>query len=172
MGERDGFVRADWEYESRNPWLANMQDPHNDATYNYGYSYTLPSTNFVSARAGLTLANDLQLALFCDNLFDSHTVTNYTLGQTDGTYTPQPQMVAGHEVTPDGRTWLLHLRDGLRVIGLEVNLEIQAQAARIPVGAADEAPQPVDRHELAVVERWGMGPHPAAGGQKGRSGWP
>jgi iron complex outermembrane recepter protein len=89
MGERDGFVRADWEYESRNPWLANMQDPHNDATYNYGYSYTLPSTNFVSARAGLTLANDLQLALFCDNLFDSHTVTNYTLGQTDGTYTPQ-----------------------------------------------------------------------------------
>ena len=89
MGERDGFVRADWEYESRNPWLANMQDPHNDATYNYGYSYTLSSTNFVSARAGIGLANDWQLALFCDNLFDSHTVTNYTLGQTDGTFTPQ-----------------------------------------------------------------------------------
>ena len=26
---------------------------------------------------------------FCDNLFDSHTVNNYSLGQTDGTYTPQ-----------------------------------------------------------------------------------
>ena len=30
-----------------------------------------------------------QLAAFCDNLFDSHTVNNYALGQTDGTYTPQ-----------------------------------------------------------------------------------
>jgi hypothetical protein len=30
-----------------------------------------------------------QLAAFCDNLFDSRTVTNYALGQTDGTTTPQ-----------------------------------------------------------------------------------
>ncbi len=89
VGERDAFARVDWEYESRNPWLANMQDPNNNAVYNYGYSYTLPATNFVSARAGMSLGNDWQLALFCDNLLDSHTVTNYTLGQTDGTYTPQ-----------------------------------------------------------------------------------
>ena len=89
VGDRDAFVRADWEYESRNPWLANMQDPNNNATYNYGFSYTLPSTNFVSMRAGVTMSNDWQLALFCDNLLDSHTVTNYSLGQTDGTYTPQ-----------------------------------------------------------------------------------
>ena len=26
-----------------------------------------------------------QLAAFCDNLFNSRTVTNYALGQTDGT---------------------------------------------------------------------------------------
>ena len=32
---------------------------------------------------------EVQLAVFCDNLFDSHTVNNYSLGQTDGTYTPQ-----------------------------------------------------------------------------------
>ena len=30
-----------------------------------------------------------QLAAFCDNLFDSHTVNNYALGQTDGNPTPQ-----------------------------------------------------------------------------------
>ena len=87
--QRDAFVRADWEYESRNPWLANVQDPNNDATYNYGYSYTLPSTNFTSLRGGRELRPDWQLAAFCDNLFDSHTVNNYSLGQTDGTYTPQ-----------------------------------------------------------------------------------
>ena len=27
LGQRDAFVRADWEYESRNPWLAAVQDP-------------------------------------------------------------------------------------------------------------------------------------------------
>ncbi len=89
MGERDAFVRADWEFQSRNPWLASVQDPNNQATYNTGYSYTLASTTFVSARMGVSLANDLKVALFCDNLLDSHTVNNYALGQTDGTYTPQ-----------------------------------------------------------------------------------
>ncbi|MBS0377322.1 MAG: TonB-dependent receptor [Proteobacteria bacterium] len=88
LGQHDAFVRGDWEYEARNPWLAAVQDPHNDAQYNYGYSYTLPSTSFTQARAGVSLG-DWQLALFCDNLFDTHTVTNYSLGQTDGTYTPQ-----------------------------------------------------------------------------------
>jgi iron complex outermembrane recepter protein len=89
LGERDAFVRADWEYQSKNSWLAAVQDPNNNATYNYGFSYTLPATNFVSARAGVSLSGDWQLAAFCDNLFDSHTVNNYSLGQTDGTYTPQ-----------------------------------------------------------------------------------
>jgi len=88
LGQRDAFVRADWQYESRNEWLAAVQDPHNDGTYNFGYSYTLPSTSFTSLRGGVTFG-DWQLAAFCDNLFDSHTVNNYSLGQTDGTYTPQ-----------------------------------------------------------------------------------
>jgi hypothetical protein len=48
----------------------------------------LPSTSFTSLRGGVTFG-DWQLAAFCDNLFDSHTVNNYSLGQTDGTYTPQ-----------------------------------------------------------------------------------
>lgn len=88
LGQREAFVRADWEYQSRNPWLAGVQDPHNDAVYNFGYSYTLPATNFVSLRGGVNF-EAWQLALFCDNLLDSHTVNNYILGQTDGTYTPQ-----------------------------------------------------------------------------------
>ena len=69
-------------------WLAAVQDPRNDAEYNYGFSYTLPTTSFFQARAGMNFGI-WQLAAFCDNLFDSHTVTNYALGQTDGTVTPQ-----------------------------------------------------------------------------------
>jgi iron complex outermembrane receptor protein len=83
----DAFVRADWEYESRNPWLAAVQDPNNQAQYN-PYSYTLPSTSFTSVRTGVNIG-DWQVAAFCDNLFDSHTVINYSLGQTDGSTTPQ-----------------------------------------------------------------------------------
>ena len=37
-----------------------------------------------------------------------------TLYGTDGHYQPQPQMVAGHVVEPDGLTWTMTLRDGLR----------------------------------------------------------
>jgi hypothetical protein len=88
LGQRDAFVRADWEYQSRNTWLAAVQDPHNNGTYFLGYSYTLPSTSFTSVRGGVSFG-EWQLAAFCDNLFDSHTVNNYALGQTDGTYTPQ-----------------------------------------------------------------------------------
>ena len=85
--QHDAFVRADWEYESRNPWLAAVQDPNNQAQYN-PYSYTLPSTSFTSVRSGVNVG-DWQIAAFCDNLFDSHTVINYSLGQTDGSTTPQ-----------------------------------------------------------------------------------
>jgi iron complex outermembrane receptor protein len=88
LAQRDAFVRADWEYEARNPWLATVQDPNNQAQYNLGYSYTLPSTSFTSMRAGVNFG-DFQLAAFCDNLFDTHTVTNYSLGQNDGISTPQ-----------------------------------------------------------------------------------
>ena len=31
---------------SRNPWLAPVQDPNNNAQYNSGFSYTLPATSF------------------------------------------------------------------------------------------------------------------------------
>ncbi|MBV9696821.1 MAG: TonB-dependent receptor, partial [Gammaproteobacteria bacterium] len=82
VGQRDGFVRADWEWESRNPWLAAVQDPHNQAVYN-PFSYTPDATSFVSLRAGVTLG-DWLLSAFVDNVFDSHTVINYALAQPSG----------------------------------------------------------------------------------------
>jgi iron complex outermembrane recepter protein len=78
--EHDAFVRADWEYTSRNPWLAPVQDP-NSSQFNPN-SYTLPSTSFTSLRAGVKLGS-WQVSLFCDNLFDSHTVLNYAQVQLD-----------------------------------------------------------------------------------------
>ena len=102
----DSYVRADWEYEARNHWLAAVQDPNNNAQYNYGYSYTLPSTSFTSMRAGVNFG-EWQLAAFCDNLFDTHTVNNYALGQTDGTVTPQQNAYTFRPRTV-GLTFTLH----------------------------------------------------------------
>jgi len=80
VAERATFVRLDWEYTSRNPWLAAVQDP---ASVQYDANvYTLSPTHFASLRGGMTFG-DWQVALFCDNLFDSHTTINYELSQTD-----------------------------------------------------------------------------------------
>ncbi len=81
--EHDAFVRLDWEYTSRNPWLAPVQDPANNAQYEYGFSYTLPSTSYTSARAGMKLGG-WDVSAFCDNLFDAHPVVNYAQTQADG----------------------------------------------------------------------------------------
>ena len=78
--DHDAFVRFDWEYTSRNPWLAPVQDP-NSVQYNPN-SYTLSSTTFASLRTGVTVDKWL-IAAFCDNLFDSRTTTNYAEVQVD-----------------------------------------------------------------------------------------
>ena len=80
LNEHDAFVRLDWEFASRNPWLAAVQDP-NSSQYNAN-AYTLPSTNFASLRAGVTLGG-WQVSAFVDNLFDSRTITNYAIVQVD-----------------------------------------------------------------------------------------
>jgi iron complex outermembrane recepter protein len=87
VASHDAFMRADWEYQSRNPWLAGQQDPRNAAQYN-PFSYSLASTSFTSVRAGIYVGQ-WQLSLFVDNLFDSHRVTNYALGQPSGAPTVQ-----------------------------------------------------------------------------------
>lgn len=102
LAQRDAFVRADWEYQSRNPWLAALQDPRNAAQYN-PFSYALASTSFTTLRAGVYLG-DWQLSLFVDNVFDSHRVTNYALGQPDGNNPAGPPPVQENDYTYRPRT--------------------------------------------------------------------
>ncbi len=72
--EHEAFVRVDDEYQGRPKWAGAIQDP---TTLQYdSANYTLSSTNFASARAGMSFGN-MQLEAFCDNLTDSHTITNY-----------------------------------------------------------------------------------------------
>ena len=70
----DSFVRVDDEYQSRPKWAGAGQDA-NTLQYDAA-NYFLPATNFASARGG-TKFGDWQIEAFCDNLLDSHTVTNY-----------------------------------------------------------------------------------------------
>jgi iron complex outermembrane recepter protein len=79
--EHDAFVRLDWEYTSRNPWLAPVQDPRS-SQYDYGYSYTLPATSYTSARAGIKLGA-WDISAFCDNLFNKFPIINYAQTQVD-----------------------------------------------------------------------------------------
>ena len=81
LASRDAFVRLDWEYTSRNPWLAAVQDP-NTSQYNPN-AYSLPATSFASLRAGVTFGN-WAVSAFIDNLFDTKTITNYAQVQVDG----------------------------------------------------------------------------------------
>jgi outer membrane receptor protein involved in Fe transport len=78
--EHEAFVRADWEYTSRNPWLAPVQDPRSSQFD--PNSYTLPATSFTSLRAGVKISN-WQISAFCDNLFNSQTLVNYAQVQID-----------------------------------------------------------------------------------------
>ena len=80
----DAFVRVDDEYQSAPKWLGATQDP-NTLQYDPA-NYTLSSTNFASARGGLSFG-DLQIEAFVDNLTDTHAVTNYnwTIDPGDGT---------------------------------------------------------------------------------------
>jgi outer membrane receptor protein involved in Fe transport len=82
--DHKSFVRVDDEYEGRPKWAGAGQDP---TTLQYdSANFTLSHTNFASARAGASFG-DLQIEAFCDNLTDTHTVTNfnYTIDPGDGT---------------------------------------------------------------------------------------
>jgi peptide/nickel transport system substrate-binding protein len=79
-----------------------------------------------------------------------------TLYGLDTGWRAQPQMVSGHEVGDDGRTWLLRLRDGLRfhdgepVLAQDVVASIRRFAVKIPfasalMNATDELSAPDDR---------------------------
>ena len=80
LADHPAFVRMDYQYQSRNNWYSTFQDP-NSLQYNPD-TYALPATTFVQLRAGMHLGN-WQVSAFADNLFNSHTVINYQLGQLD-----------------------------------------------------------------------------------------
>jgi outer membrane receptor protein involved in Fe transport len=84
VAAHDAFVRVDDEFEGRPKWVGAGQDA---STLQYDpANYTISSTNFASARGGLSFG-DLQVEAFVDNLTDTHTVTNYnwTIDPGDGT---------------------------------------------------------------------------------------
>ena len=78
--DRPAFLRFDYQFQSRNNWLSNLQDP-GTSQYNVD-TYALPSNEFAQLRGGVTFGS-WNVAAFIDNLFDSHTVTNYQKGQAD-----------------------------------------------------------------------------------------
>jgi hypothetical protein len=72
--DHDSFVRFDDQYQSRPKWRAPSQDA-NSLQYDSAY-YIFSPANLASARAGVNFGK-MQISAFCDNLFDTHTVTNY-----------------------------------------------------------------------------------------------
>ena len=84
LSTRESFARPDYEFASRNPWLAAIQDPRSAqyTQYPYPISYTTPSTTFVQFRTGTNL-NGWQVSFFIDNLLNTHVTTNYERSFTD-----------------------------------------------------------------------------------------
>jgi iron complex outermembrane receptor protein len=86
------FARLDYEFDSRNPWLAAIQDPRssqyatteNGSVYPTQISPTLPSTTFVQFRTGMEFNSGWQVSFFIDNLLNTHVTTNYERTFIDG----------------------------------------------------------------------------------------
>ena len=72
---RDAFLRVDYEYSSRETGMVPSRDP-NSASYDPAL-LAEPTTNVVGLRAGTTLGS-INVAVFADNLLDSHPQLNYT----------------------------------------------------------------------------------------------
>lgn len=104
LAEHESFARFDYEFTSRNPWLAPIQDPRSAqyTMYPYPISYTLPSTSFLQFRTGTTLAN-WQVSLFVDNVANSHTTVNYERTFIDGNNPNYPRPARSTTITLSGR---------------------------------------------------------------------
>jgi hypothetical protein len=73
--------------------------------------YVLPSTNFASARAGMTFGG-WQIEAFVDNLADSHTVTNYNWSIDPGDGESRLQRQFTFRPRTIGLTFILQLQAG------------------------------------------------------------
>jgi iron complex outermembrane receptor protein len=110
------FARLDYEFTSRNPWLAAIQDPRSSqyTQYPYPISYSLPSTAFVQFRTGMELNGGWQVSFFIDNLTNTHVTTNYERTFTDANnpnYPPPGPQYNNYTFRPRtfGITGTLHL---------------------------------------------------------------
>jgi hypothetical protein len=115
LAAHTSFARLDYEFASRNPWQAAIQDPRSSqyTPYPYPISYTLPSTTFVQFRTGMSFGG-WQVSLFVDNLLNSHTTTNYERSFTDTnnpTFPPPGPQYNNYTFRPRtiGITGTLHL---------------------------------------------------------------
>jgi iron complex outermembrane receptor protein len=79
--DHEAFWRADYEYTGSSRYTPPTQDPNTQLFDNA--NFTLQSTNFVSLRGGMKFG-EIQLEPFIDNLFDTHTVTNYNFSVYPG----------------------------------------------------------------------------------------
>jgi len=109
------FARLDYQFASRNPWQAAIQDPRSAqyTPFPVPISYTLPSTTFVQFRTGMSFG-PWQASFFIDNLLNSHTTTNYERSFTDGNnpnYPPPGPQYNNYTFRPRtfGITGTLHL---------------------------------------------------------------
>jgi iron complex outermembrane recepter protein len=115
LASYDAFVRADWSFESRNNWLAPVQDPRSVQCFGPAaaagsglscssiYSYSPPSHSFLQLRSGVNLG-DWMVSIFCDNCLNSHPVVDYQLGPLDpynpvGSPTPQQNQYTYRPIT-------------------------------------------------------------------------
>jgi outer membrane receptor protein involved in Fe transport len=95
--EHETYIRVDAERQSQNHRLTAAEDP-NSAQYAecstdgggvQPCNFTPSATTFVSMRAGQEIG-PWNISLFADNLFNTHTITNYNYQGTDG-FGPQIQ---------------------------------------------------------------------------------
>jgi iron complex outermembrane recepter protein len=97
--EHESFVRIDDEYVGRNKWLPPRQDP-NTSQYDPA-NFTLPSTNFVSMRAGVAVGS-WSFEPFVDNLFDTHPLINYdfSINPNTGPVQQYTRLMRGYTFRP------------------------------------------------------------------------
>jgi iron complex outermembrane receptor protein len=109
------FARLDYEYASRNPWLAPIQDSRSSqfTPFPVPISYTTSSTQFVQFRTGTSFGG-WEVSFFVDNLLNTHTTTNYERTFTDTnnpTFPPPGPQYNNYTFRPRtyGITGTLHL---------------------------------------------------------------
>jgi iron complex outermembrane recepter protein len=76
FGDRDGYIRADYQYQARQTSLTAQNDPANGGFQAWNV-FQLPQTSQLSVRSGVRWQG-FDVSLFCNNLTDTHPVLSQT----------------------------------------------------------------------------------------------